>query len=179
MSHEIGVGDEVFARLHDLDEAETERVQSEGCPRCGGRLDRADFPRKVRGVPASAEGLFERRFGLCCAREGCRRRVLPDSVRFLGRKVYAALTIVAACAAEVAHQHWQKARRIARWLAWWRTVFGQSERFVALRGQLARPVDVEALPGSLLERVEANDEGERLVRFIVLVSGAPPGAHGH
>lgn len=180
MFHEDGPDDEVFERLHDLDLELTMRVQALGCRHCGGRLDRADFARKVRGLPISAEPYFATRFALCCARDGCRRRTLPPSVRFLGPKVYAAMAIVAACMAEVAHRGWQEARRIARWLAWWREVFGRSAIFAALRGRLAEPVDVGALPRSLFERVQGPSPGERLARFLSLVAGVtPPSAHGN
>ena len=50
---------------------------------CGGVLHRADYARKVRCVKVEA-----RRLSLCCAQESCRRRKMPGSVRFLGRKVY-------------------------------------------------------------------------------------------
>jgi len=32
--------------------------------------------------------VFELRYSLCCGSEGCRRRVMPPSVRFWGRRVY-------------------------------------------------------------------------------------------
>lgn len=178
MSHEKGAEDDIFALLHALDLEVLESLRRQGCPRCGGRLHRADFARKVRGVPASAETWFETRFALCCSREGCRRRTLPPSVRFLGRKVYAAMSIVAACAAELAHRHWQEARRIRRWLAWWREAFGASARFKDLRGWLAVPIEVDELPGSLLAAVQGPTSTDRLVRLLSLVAGvAPPSAH--
>lgn len=178
MSHDMGLDDEIFARLNDLDLELLGGVQRRGCSRCGGRLDRADFPRKVRGVPASAETWFDTRFALCCSREGCRRRTLPPSVRFLGCRVYAAVAIVAACVAEAAYRHWQEARRVARWLSWWREVFGQSAIATELRGRLATPLDIDALPGSLLERIDGAGVGDRLVRLLALIAGvAPPTPH--
>ena len=41
---------EFLESLYKLDEREAIRVQLEGCPRCGGQLDRADYWRKPRGV---------------------------------------------------------------------------------------------------------------------------------
>lgn len=173
MSHDDGGQWELFARLYALDEGLAAHQRGAGCPRCGGRLDRADFPRKARGLPASAEPFFDTRFALCCAREGCRRRTLPPSVRFLGRKVYAAVTIVAACIAEAAHRHWQEARRVARWLAWWREVFASSAGFTELRGWFAVPIEASALPGSLLERLGGAGP-EATLRLLRLVAGLPP-----
>ena len=176
MSHgDGGHGEALFERLLTLDEELAAHQRAAGCARCGGRLDRADFPRKVRGVPRWAEPFFATRIGLCCAREGCRRRTLPASVRFLGRKVYAAVAIVAACVAEAAHRHWQEARRVARWLAWWREVFASSAGFAELRGRLAVPIEVGALPGSLLARLEGA-ESERTLSLLRLVAGLPPPA---
>jgi hypothetical protein len=39
---------------------------------------------------------FDRRFSLCCGREGCRRRATPPSVRFLGRRVYVGAVVIVA-----------------------------------------------------------------------------------
>src|SRR5262249_9270810 len=85
-----------FRELFRIDEAAVSDAQRDGGRRCRGRLDRADYPRKVRGVPAGLEGQFSRRFSLCCSRQGCRRRLTPPSVRFLGRRVYAAVLVVVA-----------------------------------------------------------------------------------
>ncbi len=128
MSHEVEVQVELdhYARLEELDAQLVKETQRQGCPRCGARLDRADFSRKPRGVPAEAEAFFERRYALCCSREGCRRRTLPPSVRFLGRIVYVARVVLATCLAEALARRWQKTRRIARWLGWWRAQFGRS-----------------------------------------------------
>ena len=51
-----------------------------------GRLD--DLPEEYRC-----------RFSFCCDRDGCRKRVTPPSVRFLGRKVYlgAVVILIARC----------------------------------------------------------------------------------
>ena len=69
----------------DLDMADTTR--SKGCS-CGGRLHRADYPRKPRGGPDDLPEEYRQRLSFCCDRDGCRKRSTPPSVRFLGRKVY-------------------------------------------------------------------------------------------
>src|SRR5690606_23435642 len=112
---------------------------------------------KPRGVPPEVEIHLEKRFALCCAREGCRRRTLPPSVRFLGRRVYAAVAIVVACMAAAIRRCWRDARRVRRWLHWWRHIFSVSEVFAALRGRLSCPVRDEDLPKSLFERFERNN----------------------
>ena len=42
--------------------------------------------RKPHGGPADLSETFSLRHSLCCGREGCRRRTLPPSVLFLGRR---------------------------------------------------------------------------------------------
>jgi hypothetical protein len=53
------------------------------------KLHRSDYDRKPRGGPQ-----WEVRFSFCCAQEGSRRRHIPPSVRFMGRRVYAGLVVV-------------------------------------------------------------------------------------
>ena len=60
-----------------------------GCAYCGGKLHRADYERKARGGPQ-----WDRRYSFCCAEQDCRRRKTPESVRFLGRRIYAGLVVV-------------------------------------------------------------------------------------
>ena len=82
-----------FALLTTLDQDLAEQTRTEGCP-CGGRLHRADYPRKPRGGPADLSPEQERRLSFCCEREGCRRRRTPPSLRFLGRRVYFGAVVV-------------------------------------------------------------------------------------
>lgn len=43
---------------------------------------------------AAVEPHYRKRLSFCCARPGCRRRVTPPSVRFLGRRLYVAAVVV-------------------------------------------------------------------------------------
>lgn len=144
-------GAKFFEGLLEEDGRELVRAQRGGCPRCGERLDRADFPRKPRGIPPAWEGLFTRRFSLCCSREGCRRRVTPPSVRFLGRRVYAAAVVLAASLSALIAAT-VPSRTLRRWSAWWRSPFVESAFFRAARARLMPPVDTAQLPRSLVER---------------------------
>ena len=83
------LGDAKFWRfLQRIDEDTAAAAQSQGCVHCGGVLHRADYPRKPRGVARVLLGEgYERRLSYCCAREACRRRTTPESVRFLARRV--------------------------------------------------------------------------------------------
>jgi hypothetical protein len=95
----VFLGDvEFHQRLWRVHVVLVEELRFRRCPRrlCGGRLHRANFQRKVRGVTAS--GLqFDKRLGLCCGR--CRRRVLPPAVRFFGRGSSAYIAVLVATVA--------------------------------------------------------------------------------
>ena len=72
-----------FQSLRQFDKEIFLTAKAQGCPHCGGPLDTANYLRKTRGMAEENE----LRFSLCCRREGCRKRRLPPSVRFLGRRV--------------------------------------------------------------------------------------------
>ena len=75
--------------LEKVDADLAQEVRRQGCLHCHGKLHRADYDRKPRGGPQ-----WDRRYSFCCAQEDCRRRRTPESVRFLGRRVYAGLVVV-------------------------------------------------------------------------------------
>jgi hypothetical protein len=162
-SHEFEVDVQFCARLEAVDRAITERVRMAGCSRCGGRLDRADYARKPRGGDiAPAAEAWSKRLSLCCARDGCRRRTTPPSVRFLGRRVYVEVVVILAClAAEAtalaAPQPPESVprRTVRRWLSWWRTAFVASALWCDLRARFSEPPDESELPASLLSRLDS------------------------
>jgi hypothetical protein len=55
---------DVFRSLAAVDAALAAEAKAGGCPSCGGRLDRADYARSVRGLPQSAKPFFEKRYGV-------------------------------------------------------------------------------------------------------------------
>jgi hypothetical protein len=166
-SHERGVDVQFLERLLTWDEAIAEQVREAGCPRCAGRLDSAHYARKPRfgEVCAEPDPEWSRRLSLCCAREGCRRRVTPPSVRFLGRRVYGEIAVLIACARAVALEqvrseqaaHAVPRRTVQRWLTWWRTAFVASALWQQLRARLVPAPDETRLPASLLSRLSASD----------------------
>ena len=84
----------LFTKLEIIDQELAQEVRSTPCPACGGPLHQANFPRKPRGGPKEIEKRPHIRYSYCCGREGCRKRLTPPSIRFLGPKVYFSLTIV-------------------------------------------------------------------------------------
>jgi hypothetical protein len=163
VSHELeSLGREFFAGLVAIDERVAEGVAAQGCLRCLGPLHRGDYGRKPRGgLVAVAGEAFARRFSLCCGRRGCRKRALPPSVRFLGRRVYLeAVVVLASFVAQVASVAAAKvatavpARTVRRWLSWWRAGFSSSVTWTVGRARFAPPPpDRARLPSSLLERL--------------------------
>lgn len=148
-----------FSRLDAEDAEATAAVKAGGCPECGGRLDQADFPRKPRGGWVGGAGeFFQRRRSLCCAREGCRHRLTPPSLVFLGRRVYLAITVVVTAwcgvATVVARPPSHPPRRtVRRWLAWFATEAQRTPCLTALRARVSPTLEPdEVLPGARVER---------------------------
>lgn len=170
-----------FALLLSVDRGELARVRAKGCPRCGGPLHAGHFERKPRGTELCRGELpegYATRFGLCCG--WCRSRTLPGSVRFLGRKVYLAVVV---CLATVLvrgadRDAVQLLRRelgvswstLRRWCAWWRALTG-SAFWQRVRGWLAGDLDLAALPGSLLDRLEGASSERMLALLRLLARG--------
>lgn len=165
MLHKEWLCEDFFARLTEIDEGIAVRVAAAGCPICGGPLHRGDYARKPRGGRLAAEGeAVVIRFSLCCGRPGCRKRALPPSVRFLGRRVYWEGVVLLASARVLLLGVVQRAERatgvprrtLRRWLAWWRGEFAESALWTAVRARFRPPPpDATMLPLSLLERLRA------------------------
>ncbi|MDO8545093.1 MAG: hypothetical protein Q7S40_32035 [Opitutaceae bacterium] len=109
-----------------------------------------------------------RRDSFCCAEEGCRRRLTPGSVRFLGRKVDAGFIVVLLAAL----RHGLSAQRVSalqealgvdrrtleRWRSWWLEQFAPGRDWRAARAQFMPPLDEAALPWSLWNRFTAHHD---------------------
>ena len=78
----------LFRLLHRIDQDLAEKSRLAGCPYCQGPLHRARYLRKPRGGPENIPEEYFFRLSLSCGREHRRRRVLPPSCMFMGRKVY-------------------------------------------------------------------------------------------
>ncbi len=150
-----------WTSLLSLDQELAEEVRLGGCS-CGGVLHRADFPRKPRGGPPDLPAQYCYRFSFCCNREGCRKRVTPPSVRFLGRKVYlhAVIILVAALRQGATPQRVRllaellevDRRTIARWQVFWQEQFPRTAFWKVARGFLLPLVNSASLPLELLRR---------------------------
>lgn len=164
VSHESGSALNFHALLLELDRQAEQRVRAAGCERCQGPLYVAHYPRKVRGVSeeAAEAGRYGQRLSLCCGREGCRKRSTPPSVRFDGRRIYAAIAVLLLSIGASERSELEDAAELvetepapswptrSRWRSWWRSGLLQTAWFVALRGHFSGPVDAERSPASLL-----------------------------
>jgi hypothetical protein len=173
--------------LKEFDEDLGAQACRSGCPLCSAPLHSARYPRKPRGVSRAVLGESETyRVSFCCAREGCRRRTTPPSVRFLGRRVYLGALVVLVSAlsqgltasrrARLRGQFRLSERTLRRWQRWWREVFPTTRGWQAVRGQFAVAVDVTRLPASLLERFTAAQPDARLLDVLRFVAALSNGA---
>jgi hypothetical protein len=161
---------QLHRRLQQMDEDLANTVRVDGCPEpdCGGVLHSARYRRKSRGMPAELSCQECWRLSFCCAKEGCRHRTTPASLRFLGPKVYLAgvVTVITAMRCGVTPARMQRLRDLAgvsrqtvlRWQEWWQEVLPETALWRAACGAFSSPVETGELPLSLLERFAGNVE---------------------
>lgn len=164
-----------FALLLQLDQDLAAEARAAGCA-CGGALHSAPYPRKPRGGPAGLGAEHSVRLSFCCSVEGCRKRVTPRSLRFLGRKVFFGVLVVLLPVLRDGPSR-ERLRRLEevflvsrrtllRWRRFWREAVPGSRFWEARRGHFAAPVAVETLPGSLLEAFTAAAPSERVLAVL-------------
>ena len=165
--------------LFSVDQDLAAIARKKGCP-CGGRLHCANYLRKPRGGPDDLPEECDYRLSFCCDRDGCRKRVTPPSVRFLGRKVYLFAVVILVSAmrqgptprrvSELSRLFGADRRTIARWQVFWREHFPQTPFWKVARGRLVPAVAMVVLPRSLLEAFLRTDDPcqdwGRLLRFL-------------
>lgn len=164
MCHTLLQDPKLYVLLSLIDDERAAESRVAGCG-CGGVLHSARYPRKPRGAPPGLRRLIESRHSFCCAT--CRRRTTPESVRYLGRRVYLAVVVVLACAMRAGVTSRRAAqltavlnvplRTLQRWRRWWLEEFVQTPFWRAASGVFMPPVAADLLPASLLSRF-AGDE---------------------
>lgn len=179
MCHALLGDASLHRRLLSIDQDLGREAREGGCRVCGGRLHRADYPRQPRGAPEGLGADFERRLSFCCGREGCRKRLTPASVRFLGRRVWLGVVVTLACVAthgvsgrrarRLREELGVDRRTLERWRRWWREELPAAGAWQGLRGKLRGGLRVEELPCSLLERF-AGSAAEKLVALLRFVT---------
>lgn len=167
-----------FTLLLTIDRETADQVREARCPHCGGPLHAGHFARKPRGLCVGAEDLpagYEIRFDFCCGH--CRRRSLPESVRFLARRVYVGVAVAIATVVSrgpdrgamrlLRKQLGASRSTVARWCRWWREL-GGSDFWQRVCGAVPPGLDVAGLPGSLLEAF-AGEPPERVLLLLKLL----------
>ena len=168
-----------WSLLLSIDKDLAECARRKACA-CGGRLHRANYPRAPRGGPDDLPEEYHCRFSFCCDRDGCRKRMTPPSVRFLGRKVYLGAVVILISAMrqgptprrvrELSSLFGVDRATIARWQAFWRDHVPRTPFWKVARARLVPVVEITALPLSLLEAFGRTDDPSqdwaRLLRFL-------------
>lgn len=137
------------------------RVKAGGCPFCAGPLDNAPYQRKPRHVLDGLPDEFSTVFSLCCREAGCRKRTMPPSLRFFGRRVFLLFISINACAdggrsgesmISKKARSWGVSRQTLRsWHEFWRVKFSNSGFWRANKGMLPTSFDEISIPELLLK----------------------------
>jgi hypothetical protein len=177
-----------FQFLAAIDSALASRARIQGCNFCGGVLHSACYPRTPQGSGELETTAATSRHSFCC--DKCRRRTTPESVRFLGRRVYPGFVMVLLSAMqsgdtdklinELRLSLGVARRTLQRWRHWWGEIFVGTPFWTFGRGRFMPPIEHAALPNSLLERFSGIDAQLQLTRCLqFLVPLSKPGFFTH
>jgi hypothetical protein len=160
MYHDLPRTARLWSVLLAIDQDLAETTRKNACS-CGGRLHCANYLRKPRGTPVQLPEPQRLRLSFCCDRDGCRKRVTPPSVRFLGPKVYLGAIIIVISAMrqgptprrvrELSQRFGADPQTIARWQVFWREHFPQTPFWKIARARLVPAVEIVSLPYSLVD----------------------------
>lgn len=149
-------------------------VRRARCPHCSGPLHWATWTRKPRGAQVPEELCVRR--GLCCG--ACRRRTLPASVLFAGRRVYlkaVVLLVVAARQLDRAKHTLARLRAlfdgvsgdtIVRWMRAFLDGLPLHPDWQRLRGRLPARIRDDDVPAALLALGSSDDVLVRACRLV-------------
>lgn len=172
---------EFFSFLLEIDRSIAAEAHSGPCAFCGDRLNRADFLRTGYGLPSGSGDDLRRRFSFCCRGDSCRKRVTPESVRFLRGVAYVGIVVVLMSAVaqglsvarvrELTTTLKVSRQTVARWLVWWKERVVTSPFWCERRGRFMPSLDELRLAAALVGAFEATcDEPRqvalRLLRFV-------------
>ena len=161
MLSEVLKNESLFQDLYKIDLATAEQYRQMKCPHCQGPLYYANYPRKPRGEPDGVSEKYFLQFSLCCGAQGCRRRLIPPTCRFLGKKIYwyaAIITIVSdwqnaangITISKFAEKAGISRNTLKRWINWFEEIFPASPEWKKIRGRVSSDIKNNTLPGSLL-----------------------------
>ena len=149
---------------------------------CRTPVHSARYPRKPRGIAPEHRQVSYRRLSFCCDVDGCRSRATPQSVFYLGRRVYLGAVVLLGTAMRCAVSG--RALRelcvllgvprstLDRWRGWWNSDLLATPFWKMAAGRFI-PQIAELLPASLLARFTAADPVAQLLdvlRFVAPLS---------
>ena len=170
-----------YELLLGFDRQMADAAHAARCQKCGAALHWGSYQRKPRGAAGGLGPEHRRRFSLCCAQEGCRKRETPGSLRFLGRKVYfgAMVVLISAMQSGLSAVRMKRLkalvgvsrRTVMRWREWWHGAFAESPFWRAHRA-LAPAGSTADLPASLLRSFDGAIERQLilLLRFLAPIT---------
>jgi len=152
----------LFSFLYQADIELAQQCRENACPHCGARLHQANYPRTPWNAPKNTPDEQKIRQSLCCGREGCRKRLLPPSCIYMGRKKYWSGVIVIVTALR---QNKSKSpdviklmrmfnisyKTVLSWRDWFRDIFPSTPQWKRLRGRISPHICSHQLPGNLLD----------------------------
>jgi hypothetical protein len=183
MYHDLPRTASFWLFLFAIDQDLAETVRKQGCT-CGGRLHCANYPRKPGGASVELPKPQRLRLSFCCDRDGCRKRVTPPSVRFLGRKTFLGAIVILVSAMrqgptprrvrELSERFRVDPRTIARWHVFWREHFPKTPFWKIARARLVPTVEIVTLPYSLLDAFllgrDSCEAWAQLLRFLAPIT---------
>lgn len=185
MYTELLADPQLHALLLKFDEDLAAECRARGCRVCTGKLHSGRYRRKPRGGPPCLPAGYEWRFSFCCAVDGCRKRAMPASLRYLSRKVYLGAVVVLITAMRcgpsparmrLLHQLVGVSRHtVARWRRWWCERLPATRFWRAAAATLMPPAIIEDLPASLLECFTGSCE-ERVLSLLRWLSPLSAGS---
>ncbi len=150
----------LFSLLYLIDKELAEKTRNNGCPYCNGPLHKAGYNRKPRGGPDNIPEKYCHRFGLCCGKKGCRKRTLPPSTLFMGRRVYwGSVVLIVMTLRQNRQESFSRLSQlfgvpkqtIKRWAVYFREQFPFTQLWKQLRGKITCTVGNSCLPSSLVQ----------------------------
>lgn len=189
----LSVSKVLFECLFLFDRDLAQAVRKGVCPFCQSPLPWANFSRKLRGGPADLSKEETCRFSLCCSKVGCRKRLTPASLRFLGRRVYWGAIVVLIPAMEQGATPRRRrrlqelfevdARTLRRWRIWWQDRFPRTRVGQECLSSVVTPGSLrESNPRLLLRHLDRSSLRRALLKLLHLLLGLtgwlpPDGAH--
>lgn len=178
MCHTLVHDPKLYILLTEADDERAARVRAAGCS-CGGVLHSARYRRKPRGIAREQRQCVYWRHSFCCNVDGCRSRHTPQSVFYLGRRVYlgAVMLLATALRCEVSGSALRRLCEVFgvpratldQWRSWWNGALLATPFWKVAAGQFMPPIS-EVMPAAVLARFTAGDPIARLLQVLRLLA---------